>query len=48
MVFPILGTGKEPTVTYTIENGCMVDASTDTYFTKTCSAGTNLKMPFSC
>jgi hypothetical protein len=49
MVFPVLGGAKENTnITYTIEKGLMVDGSTDTYFTKTCSAGSNLKMTFSC
>ena len=48
MVFPVLSGNKFTTPTYTIEKGLMVDGSTDTYFTKTCSAGSNLKMTFSC
>ena len=49
MVFPVLGGSKENTnITYTIENGCQVDYLTDTYFSHTQSAGSNLKFTFSC
>tara|TARA_Y100000310_G_scaffold105368_1_gene103807 strand:- start:514 stop:2007 length:1494 start_codon:yes stop_codon:yes gene_type:complete len=48
MVFPVLGGNKFTTPTYTIDYGVQMDGSTNTYFHRTQSAGSNLKGTFSC